>query len=327
MQPVRYRSQLISLFVVVLSGVPAISGTADQWDLGVNTTTKFGFLSSVVYKPVAGCFAIAGKISTGFCGISEDLTPNPASGKFQKKICAPNGDVITKFRVHLQFCKSIGETFTFDSCLNKLLGSTIDQECRVIGGKFNVQDLVTQRRQVLPDCCIAYFQGSTEVCNCDRTLLSQYCSDFCCCKSVLDNIGISSSAEERLAKAQLRLIVQQECCESLLFNQCTATGDCRDENSPTKYLQQLTAFPMCCQYCYDIYDRRCSFQTTEQATGQTYFISMKSRQYLPKLKKLCEETLQCKNSNPCSSAAIVPLNLLLVLVKRLTAMSCLKTEV
>ena len=58
-------------------------------------------------------------------------------------------------------------------------------------------------------------------------------------------------------------------------------------------------YPMCCDYCYDVYNERCSFMSQplivdgEERVPSTK-ISMKSKTYFPKLEELCKNKLNCR---------------------------------
>ena len=108
---------------------------------------------------------------------------------------------------------------------------------------------------------------------------------------------------------ELRLVVQDECCDSILFNQCNSISDCTDKSTESGFVDNVAAFPMCCEYCYDRYDKRCSFKVPglEIEGGDPIpetTISMRSKTYFPRLQDLCRNKMLCRDHYPCSFSGV-----------------------
>lgn len=265
--------------------------------------------------------------------------------------------------------------FTFEQCLEQLLGSTIPNDCQQLTGPqgpavFNIVRMLTDRRALLPDCCLVRVPSVDVVqkygkvpedpdkdCPCTSLSgqaieLTPYCKDYCCCSEAISLISPerpyaereqerSQALQEFLAlqqvctlfvevmtvrvplvtdaharerahtrnKQELQLVVQDECCDSILFNQCNSISDCTDKSTESGFVDNVAAFPMCCEYCYDRYDKRCSFKVPglEIEGGDPIpetTISMRSKTYFPRLQDLCRNKMLCRDHYPCSFSGV-----------------------
>ena len=292
--------------------------------------------------------------------------------------------------------------FTFEQCLEQLLGSTIPNDCQQLTGPqgpavFNIVRMLTDRRALLPDCCLVRVPSVDVVqkygkvpedpdkdCPCtplsgQAIELTPYCKDYCCCSEAISLISperpYAEREQERLQALQqflalqqvvhfcyshdcsvfesstrktyaslffhvhtpkhhnarpraplvtdaharerahtcnnqeLRLVVQDECCDSILFNQCNSISDCTDKSTESGFVDNVAAFPMCCEYCYDRYDKRCSFKVPglEIEGGDPIpetTISMRSKTYFPRLQDLCRNKMLCRDHYPCSFSGV-----------------------
>ena len=265
--------------------------------------------------------------------------------------------------------------FTFEQCLEQLLGSTIPNDCQQLTGPqgpavFNIVRMLTDRRALLPDCCLVRVPSVDVVqkygkvpedpdkdCPCtplsgQAIELTPYCKDYCCCSEAISLISPerpyaereqerSQALQEFLAlqqvctlfvevmtvrvplvtdaharerahtrnKQELQLVVQDECCDSILFNQCNSISDCTDKSTESGFVDNVAAFPMCCEYCYDRYDKRCSFKVPglEIEGGDPIpetTISMRSKTYFPRLQDLCRNKMLCRDHYPCSFSGV-----------------------
>ena len=75
------------------------------------------------------------------------------SGKYNKKMCAPNAKNVSGMRESFE---ALVSKFTFEQCLEQLLGSTIPNDCQQLTGPqgpavFNIVRMLTDRRALLPD--------------------------------------------------------------------------------------------------------------------------------------------------------------------------------
>jgi hypothetical protein len=114
----------------------------------------FGLRPNALYTDnvatVAGipdCRVASGIIGEShFCGAQRDF-----DGKYSVQVCA--GSQIDLARIRSSF-EAAAAYWTFESCLDMLLKSSLYNDCNQIKGKYIVVQTIVERRAILPDCCI-----------------------------------------------------------------------------------------------------------------------------------------------------------------------------
>jgi len=321
----------------------------NEWDFGADYSGKDSYMQTVIYDPRPGCYQISGFVAEGICGKDEAPTQDWSNGKYTRRVCSPNKQQLAGLRAAFE---QMVAGFTFEQCLANLLASSISSDCASLTGpqgpaKYRVEKLLQDRRDLLPDCCVTQLEMRwNETCNCKdnerdastKGDVSYFCRDFCCCETAIQQISPERPIVERFKErnqifndfksmqAQLRLTVQEECCDATFFDQCRTRQHCTDAASDSGYVENTAVYPMCCDYCYDIYNTRCSFMSDPLyvdgvETVPATKISMKSEgtNYKLKLEELCRVKLKCRDQMPCSfsgaarGAAMTHLYLLMAL--------------
>jgi hypothetical protein len=94
------------------------------------------------------CRVASGIIPAGqFCGAQGAF-----DGKYSVSVCTENEIDLGNIRQNFEAAAAY---WTFDTCLDMLLSSSLYRECIQINGKYIVFENLKARRSILPDCCIA----------------------------------------------------------------------------------------------------------------------------------------------------------------------------
>jgi hypothetical protein len=118
------------------------------------STYDFGLRPNAMYTDnvatIAGvpdCRVAAGIINEGlFCGAQGGF-----DGKYSVQVCAWSQIDLARIRANFEAAAAF---WTFESCLDMLLKSSLYNDCNQINGKYIVVETIVERRAILPDCCI-----------------------------------------------------------------------------------------------------------------------------------------------------------------------------
>jgi hypothetical protein len=158
-------TRCLTILWISFQGVEAQSSdTVLDRALPNRSTYDFGLRPNALYTDnaatIAGtpdCRVASGIIREGlFCGARGDF-----DGKYSVQVCASSQINLARIRAKFEEAAAY---WTFESCLDMLLKSSLYNDCIQINGKYIVVETIIERRAILPDCCITLVQVTTPNC-------------------------------------------------------------------------------------------------------------------------------------------------------------------
>ena len=149
--------------MVIIARIAHGQNTVLDLALPNRSTFDFGLKPNMLYvdnvatvSSTPDCRVASGIVGAGlFCG------PQGAfDGKYSVQVCT--GSQINLARIRKSF-EEAAVYWTYDTCLDMLLKSSLYNECLEINGKYIVFENLKARRAILPDCCLAVITARLDV--------------------------------------------------------------------------------------------------------------------------------------------------------------------